>query len=155
MPLLSTLKPIVIVDTREKKPFNLKGFETVLRALKTGDYSIVGFEDKFCIERKSYNDFYSTLVSNFRHFQKELNRMSKMQYSYIIVEGTLKQCLNAGNLRGKPPKGWGNTVFNNMIQLLLLYPTIQILFCSTTEMACDVANELISNFYFQHYKELS
>lgn len=52
---------ILVQDTREQKPlFSAPpdGLEVVRDALPYGDYSIRGFEDRFCIERKQMSDFY-------------------------------------------------------------------------------------------------
>ena len=37
-------KPTVVVDTREQRPWTFDGLEVVRRALRTGDYSVVGLE---------------------------------------------------------------------------------------------------------------
>ena len=47
----------VVRDTREQQGYFFKKFNTcqgtVQRKLDTGDYSILGMEDKVCIERKA------------------------------------------------------------------------------------------------------
>ena len=46
----------VIRDTREREGYHFSKFDKclgmVVRKLDTGDYSLVGLEDKICIERK-------------------------------------------------------------------------------------------------------
>jgi ERCC4-type nuclease len=53
---------VLIQDTREQKPlFDCPpdGLEVVTGTLHQGDYSLKGFEGKFCVERKCMSDFYS------------------------------------------------------------------------------------------------
>lgn len=57
---------VLVVDSREQRPlFNgngtggaFPGLVASAAALPVGDYSIQGFEDRFCIERKQISDFY-------------------------------------------------------------------------------------------------
>lgn len=78
----------VIVDTREKKPLNfnfelIKG--TIPQKLDTGDYTIKGFEDMLCVERKQS---VTEIAINFteQRFTRELERMSKFPYSFLLCE---------------------------------------------------------------------
>ena len=53
---------VLVVDTREQRPLltePIDGLEMVSAALPYGDYSLQGFEDQFCVERKQVSDFYS------------------------------------------------------------------------------------------------
>ena len=90
----------VAVDTREQLPFPFQDLRidrkkafvlTQRRTLSTGDYSIVGFEDKICVERKSLEDLYQTLGNGRERFIKELERMQDMEYSAVVVEASLGQ----------------------------------------------------------------
>ena len=51
----------IIVDTRENLPYLFHGYTCGMKrsGLKTGDYSIEGYESAICIERKSKEDLYS------------------------------------------------------------------------------------------------
>jgi len=53
VPRLSDLKPTIIVDSREQEPLPLSRLQAVRGTLTTGDYSVVGLEQLFSIERKS------------------------------------------------------------------------------------------------------
>lgn len=100
----------VIIDTREQSPFRFTGFRadakhkirisrnpdqfkipelhipTITKTLKTGDYSISGFESEICVERKSLSDLYGTLGGGRDRFERELERMSSMRYAAIVIE---------------------------------------------------------------------
>ena len=96
------LKPIstdfvVCFDHREaglgKKPWVLPGFEMERVTLKTGDYSIRGYESKVALEHKSsIRELYCDLVVSYRPtFTRFLQRLSQIQCRAIIVEEPLTQ----------------------------------------------------------------
>ena len=76
---------VIIQDTREQLPI-FKCSETIIeRGLKTGDYSIVGFEDKVTIERKSVPDLYGSIKRD--RFERVIDRMKKMEWAGLLIEG--------------------------------------------------------------------
>lgn len=81
----------VIRDTREK-PEHGWNFEpdaycagTVRKGLKTGDYSIEGFEDQFCIERKMTLVEFVQNCSQAR-WDRCVKRMGEMRFAYLFFE---------------------------------------------------------------------
>lgn len=82
---------IIIVDTREQLPFDFSSInptpQTTREYLPTGDYSLVGFETKICVERKSVNDLYCSCGKNRERFEREIVRMADFQYAAIVCEG--------------------------------------------------------------------
>jgi ERCC4-type nuclease len=90
----------VAVDTREQLPFSFQDIRidrkkafvlTQKRTLSTGDYSIVNYENRICVERKSLEDLYQTLGNGRERFVRELERMQEMEYSAVVVEASLTQ----------------------------------------------------------------
>ena len=82
----------IIVDTREQLPFLFKNYEgvTVIRkALKTGDYSIGGFENKIVIERKAGGDYLSSITHDRDRFESELTRLAEIPHTFIVIEDEL------------------------------------------------------------------
>jgi len=90
-----------VVDTREQTPYCFSGSD-IVQKLDTGDYSIEGYEEIICIERKSLNDFISSVLPTrgWLRFQKELWRMQEMEQVCIVVEGQWSD-LCSGNYRSK------------------------------------------------------
>ena len=84
----------IIIDTREQKPLWKEGKAAVIGTLKTGDYSIVGYEDKIAIERKSLMDLFGTLGKGHKRFKKELERALELDYFAIIIEGSYSSASN-------------------------------------------------------------
>ena len=100
----------ILVDSREQKPYTFKGLtadarhrhrpmvvETEWFALKQGDYSIKGYEDKITVERKSLADLYGTVGQGHDRFRREHERMAELDRAFVIIEGTWEDILN------KPP----------------------------------------------------
>jgi ERCC4-type nuclease len=88
--------PMIIVDTREQKPYQFENCPTMIRKLDTGDYSLHGFENQFAIERKELNDFISCMIEkegceNRSRFERELSRAKeKLRRLWILVEADFK-----------------------------------------------------------------
>mgnify|MGYP002640602995 CR=1 FL=1 len=78
----------IVVDTREQQPYAFDS--AVVRTLPTGDYSIVGLEDRVTIERKSKTDAYGSLGQGRARFRREFERLSLYDYAAVVVEDTLQ-----------------------------------------------------------------
>ena len=78
----------IIVDTREQQPFpfSLYPCETETGTLRTGDYSIAGFEDKVTVERKSPTDLCGCITSSRERFERELERMRSFECAAVVIE---------------------------------------------------------------------
>lgn len=95
MTATATLIP-VLIDTREQRPweFDCEMFATERTSLRTGDYSIAGLEDRFCIERKSLGDFVGTVIQDWLRFRKELYRLAGFDHAAIVVEANIEDVFN-------------------------------------------------------------
>lgn len=83
----------VVIDTREQNPWELRHYTKANKKLDTGDYSIEGYEDILCIERKySISEFANNMGE--KRFTNVLERMSKYKHSYIIMEFDFEDILN-------------------------------------------------------------
>ena len=89
----------VIVDSREQSPWMFRNFKadarqnylplvvrTVTKGIKSGDYSIEGFEDRVAVERKSLQDLYGTLSQGRERFERELARLNEMEVAAVVIE---------------------------------------------------------------------
>lgn len=76
---------LILIDTREQNPWAFEKSEAA--SLKTGDYSLKGFEDKICIERKGcVEEFANNLGRDFPRFERELGRMTMFPHRFIICD---------------------------------------------------------------------
>ncbi len=94
-----------IIDTREQLPLDLKWrsgqqLNSVRGTLKTGDYSLVGFEDHISIERKSLADLLMCVSAQRERFERELDRLAQIKVRAIVCEGSWTE-LETGNYRAK------------------------------------------------------
>lgn len=93
---------VVAVDTREQRPYRFPLSE--VKTLATGDYSIVGLEDRVAIERKTKEDAYSSLGQGRSRFERELQRLSRFDYAAIVIEASLPEFLQAPAFSRMNPK---------------------------------------------------
>jgi DNA excision repair protein ERCC-4 len=93
---------VVAIDTREHKPYRFPRSE--VKTLPTGDYSIVGLEDRIAIERKTKEDAYSSLGQRRARFEGELQRLSRFDYAAIVIESSLPEFLQAPAFSHMNPK---------------------------------------------------
>lgn len=83
----------IIVDSREQRPLDFSRWTDVTvvpGTLSSGDYSIVGLEDRFSIERKSLDDLASSLTHGRDRFTRELERLRSFEVKCIVAECTLE-----------------------------------------------------------------
>lgn len=92
----------IVCDTREQNPFTFfdKECDVVQGALDSGDYSILGFENKIAIERKSLGDLIGCLTSGRERFCRELDRLRGYETCAIVIESSW-QAIMAGDYRSK------------------------------------------------------
>ena len=99
----------VIRDTREQTgwffPKNEKCLGTITQGLKTGDYSIIGRENEFVIERKASTSEFATNVVEPR-FVRELERLEQFKQAFIICEFTYSDILCFPIGSGIPKSKW-------------------------------------------------
>jgi ERCC4-type nuclease len=81
----------LIIDTREQQPLFTApptGLTIVRRKLDTGDYSVDGYEDALCVERKQNSDFYGYIGKERDRTVKKLEALSKMRFAALVIEET-------------------------------------------------------------------
>ena len=107
----------IVVDTREQHGYDFSGFfadakywhadgtkpplviPLKQKALRSGDYSLEGYEDTIAIERKSKVDAFSTFCHEHDRFERELERLNTLPgWAGVVVEASLISCL-----RDPPP----------------------------------------------------
>ena len=79
-------KTRILIDTREQQPLNFQN--TQILKLDVGDYAVMGKEyDYTFVDRKSYQDFCSTVTNGYNRFVKELERCKSLGcFLFIVVE---------------------------------------------------------------------
>jgi len=80
---------VLISDTREQRPLFTRlpsGLVIKSIALKDGDYSIQGFEDKFAIERKGISDLVSYCASERTRTIQKMERFKDFDFVGLVIE---------------------------------------------------------------------
>lgn len=133
-------KLTLILDTREQDGLDFSKFrdvDVVRQGLKTGDYSIQGYEDTICFERKSVADLVGTLIGGHERFLREMDRMKDFKIKYILVEQS------AGAVYRYCSKlGW-EYKFDTIMQSLLAYAyhyQVRVRFCKDRD---DMAQYIV------------
>lgn len=148
---------IIIKDTREKQGWDFPpdgkcaGIE--IATMRTGDYTLKGFEDLICIERKKCpSEVAGNLGVKKKPFEAEMQRMSAFKYPFIICEFSMSELLEYPKNSDIPKSRLSNVVITGkyMLKCLLEYQleyNIKILFCDNAKHAEMVAASLMKRLY--------
>ena len=82
------LLPSIVIDTREQEPLQFSKLPTVEGTLSTGDYSVLGLENDFTVERKSLSDLFGSLTSGRDRFMREIQRMNAFVFRRLLIIGS-------------------------------------------------------------------
>lgn len=125
---------IIVIDTREQEPYSFDSrlAVTVHRALPAGDYSVAGLESAVAVERKSLDDFVSTVIRHRARFRKELRKLAGHRAACVVVEaGVLDVLLHRYRGEAHP-----NAVLGSALSIILDF-RIPVFFCSNRQAACQ------------------
>lgn len=105
------VKYTVVRDTREQKGWSFAPSDTcagtVIGTLKTGDYSLLGYERQFVVERKgSVGEFVQNITQKekWAAFKDELGRLEEFAAPFIILEFNMGEILRYPEGSGLPFK---------------------------------------------------
>jgi len=85
----------VVVDTREQQPLLFENM--IYKPLPAGDYTagypvegrLLTFEKVIAIERKQVPELFTICGKERERFERELEKLSHLQYKYVVVEGNV------------------------------------------------------------------
>ena len=152
----------VIVDSREQSPFHFHGFNgdapkhlplvipTKIAGLKSGDYSIQGYEDQVSVERKSLEDLFNTLGNGRERFERELERLAEMEFAAVVIEADWSAILTSPPPRSKMrPK----SIYRSIIAWQQRYPVIHWWPCATKNFAERTTFRMLQRFWLDKNEE--
>jgi DNA excision repair protein ERCC-4 len=135
----------ILVDTREQNPFDFSRFEgwfagVEKKALKLGDYSVAGLEDRCVVERKALPDLVHSLTVNRPIFINRLRRICSYPHRLLVITATLSQVKTGYPYSAANP----NHIFQSAIALLagLTVPFV----CADNEA---LGEELVASYLYQ------
>jgi hypothetical protein len=148
----------VKADTREQSPYTFEGIgwdkadgggegrtltiETVRGTLASGDYSLLGYESRVAIERKSLADWYGTLGKGRDRFERELERLRSYEFAAVVIEASLTE------MATKPPPHTelpGKVVYRTFVSWSVRYP-VKFIPCDGRRMAEITTFRLLERF---------
>lgn len=146
-------KYTVIKDTREQEGYYFSAFGAcsgmIEQKLDTGDYTILGFEDKVCIERKGcVEELAINLGQKKYQFLDEIQRMEPFPHKYLVLEFSAQDLINFPNDTRIPVKNKASLKITGkyMLKCLVefsLYNNVHVLFCDNKHDAFLVVNSIL------------
>jgi ERCC4-type nuclease len=123
----------ILIDTREQEPYSFdpRLAAAVRRALLAGDYSIEGLEGLVAVERKTLDDFVSTVIHGRKRFREELRKLAGYRAACVVVEAGLADILQGRYQGGSHP----HAVLGNALSIILDFE-IPVFFCGNRQAAC-------------------
>lgn len=135
----------IVIDTREQQPWAFNAETPVSRhALPAGDYSLRGYETAISIERKSKEDFVSTVIKARRRFHSELALLQAYVAPIIVVECTYSEILQGQYRCSAHP----NAVAGATLSIIVDYG-IQVFFAGDRQCAARFALDYLTRWHGQ------
>jgi ERCC4-type nuclease len=124
----------IIIDTREQEPYSFDSrlAAAVRRALPAGDYSVQGLEGRVAVERKTLDDFVSTVIHARQRFRGELRKLAEYGAACVVVEAGVADVL----LRHYRGDAHPNAVLGNALSIILDF-RVPVFFCGNRQAACQ------------------
>jgi ERCC4-type nuclease len=148
---------IVLKDSREKQGWDFPrdnlclGIE--IAALKTGDYTLKGYEHLICIERKKEVAEIAGNVGKYKkRFEAEMQRINEFKHAFIICEFSLQDIIDYPKFSRVPKERRENIVISGkyvlkcLIEYQLKY-NVKLIFCDNAENAAIFARSLMKRLY--------
>ena len=85
---IAMFQPTIIIDSREQTPLQFTNLPTVVSTLPTGDYSVLGLENDFTVERKTIVDLIRSLTTGRERFMRELQRLLAYPFRRLLIIGS-------------------------------------------------------------------
>lgn len=141
----------IIIDTREQKPWTFENHTTANHKLDTGDYSIQGLENLVTIERKRNVAEIANNITESR-FQDVIDRLSKIKYSFILLEFDLQNVLDYPVGSTIPKRLWSKIritpafLIKHLLELQLEH-NIKVIFCGSSSNAEKMALSILKKIH--------
>lgn len=143
--------PLTIIDTREKNPYPIEN--SISSKLDTGDYSLCGFEQIIAVDRKaSVAELAHNLIEP--RFKAELERLSKIPHSYLLLEFSLEDIVRYPIGSDIPKKKWryikikAPFILAALSRITLKYG-VHVIYAGNRENA-----RYLLNLLFKHFLEI-
>lgn len=146
----------IIIDTREQHPWGFETLEKTVAKLDTGDYSLQGLENIFCIERKATVSEFANNITESR-FKDVIYRLSKIKHSFLLLEFDLYDVLRYPEGSSVPKrirdkiKITPKFILKNINELQILH-NVKVVFCGDSMSAEAMALSIMRRIYYEYNK---
>jgi ERCC4-type nuclease len=141
----------IVIDTREQHPWSFDHMEKSISKLDTGDYSLRGLENLFCIERKgSVSEFANNITE--KRFKDVTERLTNIKHAFLLLEFDLEDVLIYPVGSTVPKKMWDKLritpkfILKHINELQILH-NIKVIFCGDASNAEKMALSLMRKIY--------
>lgn len=150
-------KPVLLIDTREKTPYDYEGdddFSAIKHTkLDAGDYAIEGMQDLVVVERKANADeLFNNFTQNKERIFAEFERLKNHKIKIMMIEQSCEDVFNPNNyyvnkkgLNKRDFKMPVAVVASNLTTLIVEYG-VQVIFAGTK------ARSMTKNILLAAYK---
>lgn len=164
----------ILVDTAEQHPYSFQGLRadsdqeyeefiisTIPRCLgrhpnSLGDYSFVGAEGRCHVERKSKEDFHSTVLGftegNHTRFRSELENLAKLEAPLLVIECVLDELLADAPEHGKKPKQQNAKILDRSVLAFMQDYRVPIYWASSRQAAMHYTFRWFYRFWEKNLK---
>jgi len=132
---------VIVIDSREKKPYAFP-ITTVCKALPTGDYSLLGLEERVAIERKQLEELFTITGRERDRFERELERMATLDFAAIVIEADLPQILQGVLFSHVSPKA----VIGSLVSWSIRYRT-HVFFAGDRRHGNALTKQLLEKYW--------
>lgn len=143
----------VIRDTREQNGYEFSAFDycdgMVEQKLDTGDYTILGLENKVCIERKGCVEELAINLGQKKYaFLREIERMKDFPHKFLVLEFSAEDLIRFPDESRIPVKNKSALKITGKYMMkclaeFALYDNLHILFCGDRTSAFLVTTSIL------------
>ncbi len=126
----------LLIDTREQRPLSLPNSKRA--TLPTGDYSVEGYVDRIAVERKSIEDIYGCFGQSRERFERELERLSRIEHRAVVIEANLSDVLQGTKYSQVHP----HSAIGSLISWSVRYH-LPVWFCGDRRMAAGTVRKIL------------
>ena len=141
---------IILVDDREKRPYDFPGVEVESARLETGDYTVKGFENRFAVERKSINDLANSVGAERNRFEAEIRRAQSFDEFAVVIEGSQYEVENGSYYSQIHP----NAVMGTVEKWPYKYGKLDFVWAGDRDNATQQTLRLLDRWYLKAASEL-
>jgi DNA excision repair protein ERCC-4 len=144
---------VIVRDTREQAGYTFATItpppQVITGTLKSGDYSIQGYENQVSVERKSLIDAFGTFGNGRHRFEAELKRLSEYRFAAVVIEADWQTIIKNPPWRSKLlPK----TVLASVIAWQMRF-NVHFWACPDRNFAEKLTYRILDRFYRDQQEE--